>query len=69
MESKSSDLGSDVMWVMVLNLRGLEDLGGLAKCRIQPVPHYHPHCITTQIWEPSKSKDLDSNTSLLLERT
>jgi len=32
---------------MVLNLRGLKDLGGLDRLDDLPIFNYHPHCITT----------------------
>jgi len=38
------------MWVITLDLRGLEDLGGLAKVTISLCHCYHPHCITTSFY-------------------
>jgi len=34
--------------VVSLDLRGLEDLGGLTELDDRSVLRYHPHCITTQ---------------------
>jgi len=48
---KFQDFGSDAIWVRSLDLRGLQDLGGLTELDGQPVPRYHPHCITTRLFK------------------